>query len=256
MPSPFHQSITSQLNDRIITSRATLPANLRQQTRVLWEQKFNAFGGQWSGSTKEPDLGIQVRNTDNEMELKWVLEVGFSETYEHLKSDIQLWLEGSSQVSMVTIAWFCETPRYHCPLPIYDETGEELDPREVAGIPSDFRAIRAKDVILEGDYGPATYKGLKWVQRISEVWMETWVRDTDRRAVQRGNPIDLMQANQVQLEFGDFLPPGYPQVITIDLEEFRLTLQDCIRDMTTVRCRDAIEAYRKRHGEARDDYQP
>jgi hypothetical protein len=65
--------------------------------------------------------------------------------------------------------------------------------------------MREKDVILEGDYGPATYIGLKWVQQISEVWMETWVRDTDGRAVQRGNRIDLMQANQVELEFGDFL---------------------------------------------------
>jgi hypothetical protein len=202
----------------------------------------------------------QVRDADNEMELKWVLEVGFSETYEQLKSDAQLWLEGSSQVSMVTIAWFCETPRYRCPFPIYDETGEELDPREIAGMPSDFRDIRAKDVILEGDYGPATYVGLRWVGQISEVWMETWVRDTDTHgdAMQRGNRVDLMHANQVELEFGDFLPPGYPQTITINLEEFRLTLQDSIREITVVRCVHAIRDYMKRHGVIPDDrdYQP
>jgi hypothetical protein len=259
MPSPIHQSITSVLNDGIMTSRAPLPANLRQRTRILWEEKFVSFGGRWSGSEKEPDLGIEVLNADDEWELKWVCEVGFSETYEQLKSDVRLWLEGGSQVSMVTIVRFCETPRYRCPLPIYnDETGEELDPREAAEIPSDYRAIRAKDVILEGDYGPATYKGLTWVERISEVRMETWMRDADGRATQRGNPIDLMQADQLELEFGNFLPPGYPQSITIDLEEFRSCLQHSIRKMAVVRCAEAIKAYRKRHGEGQGDgdYQP
>ncbi|KAL7623144.1 hypothetical protein AAE478_006825 [Parahypoxylon ruwenzoriense] len=226
---------------------AILPTNLRRRTRILFEQEFRSFGGSWSGSEKKPDLGIQVRNADNEMELKWVLEVGFSETYELL---IRLWLQGSSQVSMVTIVKFCETPPYRSPLPIYNnETGEELDPRTAAGIPPDFRAIRTKDVILERQYGSATYKGFRWVEQISEVWMETWVPNEDGRAVQRGNPIDLMRADQVQLEFGDFFPPGYPQTITIDLEEFRSSLQDCIREMAVVRCQKTVNDYLKRHGE-------
>jgi hypothetical protein len=252
MASPIHQSIISQLNDEIITSRATLPAYLRPQTQVLWGQKFDAFEGQWSGSEKEPDLGIEVCNADNEIDLKWALEVGFSELYEQLKHEAQLWLEGSSQVSMVTIVQFCETPRYHCPLP------KELDPREVLGIPSDFKAIQQKDVILEEDYGPATYKGLRWVEQISEDWMETWVRDTHGKAIQRGNRIDLMHANQVELEF-NFLPPGYPQMIMIDLKKFRLTLQHAIRKMAASRCRNALYTYLKRHGETLSDdpdYQP
>jgi hypothetical protein len=259
MTSPIHQSIVSQLTHDFIMSTATLPANLRRQTRIFSGQRFNAFRDQWSGSRKEPDLGIEVRNTDNEMDLKWVLEVGFSETYEHLKNDMQLWLEGNSQISMVTVVRFCETPQYRCPLPIFDETGEESDPREAVGIPSDFTAIRKKDVILEGDYGPATYKGLRWTGQISEGWIETWGRNTDGRAVLLGKPIDLLQANQAQLEFGDFLPSGYLQTITIDLEQFRLALQDSIRENTVSRCRDALYAYLKRHGEAQvddPDYQP
>jgi hypothetical protein len=248
MASPIHQSIISQLNDEIITSRATLPAYLRQQTQVLWGQRLRSFRGQWSGSIKDPDLGIKVRNTDNEMQLKWVLEVGFSEIYKELKNDTQLWLEGSPQISMVTIVGICETPQYRCPLPIFDEAGEELDPREAAGIPSDFEAIRTKDVILEGDFGPATYKGLSWVGQISEVWIETWVRDMHGEVIQRGNRVDLLHASQVELEFGDFLPPSYPQTITIDLEEFRSTLQDSIRDMTVGRCQEALHSYLKRHG--------
>jgi hypothetical protein len=258
MASPIHQSIISHLNDEIITSRATLPAYLRQQTQVLWGQKFDAFEDQRSNSEKLPDLSIRVCNTDNEMELKWVLEVGDSETYEHLKNDIQLWLEGGS-VTQVTIVRFCETPRYCRPLPIYDETGEELDPRKVLGIPLDFKAIRQKDVTLEGDYGPASYKGLRWVEQISEVWMETWVRDIHDKAIQCSNRIDLLRANKVELEFGDFVPPGYPQTITINLEEFRLNLQRSIQEMAVARCRKALRDYLKRHGELLGedpDYQP
>ena len=116
MASPIHQSFVTQLTHDFITSIAMLPANLRQQSRIFLGQRFNAFRDQWSGSQKEPDLGIQVRNADNEMELKWVLEVDFSETYKELKNDVQLWLEGSSQISMVIIAQFCETLRYRCPL--------------------------------------------------------------------------------------------------------------------------------------------
>jgi hypothetical protein len=236
-----------------------LPANLRQQSRIFLGQRFNAFRDQWSSSQKEPDLGIQVRNADNEMELKWVLEVGFSETYEHLKDDAQLWLEGNPQISMVTIVGFCETPRYHSPLPIFDETGEELDPREVLGIPSDLTAIRTKDVILEGDCGPATYKGLRWAEQISEGWMETWVQDMHGEVIQRGNRVDLLHASQVKLEFGDFLPPGYLPTITVNLEEFRSTLRYTIQEMAAVRCRNALSAYLKRHGESQvhgPDYQP
>jgi hypothetical protein len=264
MTTPIHQSIISRLTRDFITSTATLPANLQEQTEVVWGQKFNAFRNQWSKSQKVPGLGIQVYNIDkNKMELKWVLEVGLSETYKELKNDTRLWLEGwlqgSSQISMVTIVRFCETPRYHRPLPIFDETGEELDPREAAGIPSDFTAICEEDVILEGDYGPATYKGLRWVGQISDVWMETWVRDTHGKAIQRGNRIDLMHTNQVKLEFGDFLPPGYPQMIMVGLEAFRSTLQRSIQDLTVSRCRGALHDYLERHGEAQDDdpdYQP
>jgi hypothetical protein len=259
MPSPIHQSIISRFNKQIILSTATLPDNLQEQIRVFSGQEFNFFGDQWSGSIKEPDLGIQVRNADNQMELKWVLEVGFSETYEELKNDVRLWLKGSSQVATVTIVVFRETQRYHCPLPIYDETGEESDPREVVGIPSDFRAIHEKDVILEGDFGPATYKGLRWTEQISEGWMETWVRDMHGEVIQSSNRVDLLHANQVELEFGDFLPPSYPQTITVNLEGFRLTLRDRIQEMATARCRRALHAYLKRHGESQvhdPDYRP
>jgi hypothetical protein len=260
MASPIHQSIITQLINDIILSTATLPANLRQQTQLFFGEKFYSFRDQWSGSVKVPDLGLTVCNADKKKtELKWILEVGFSEQYKQLKDDAQLWLS-SPQVSMVTIVGFCETPRYHCPLPICSETGEEeLDPREVPGIPSDITAICSEDVILEGDYGPATYKGLRWAEPISEAWMETWVRDMHGEVIQRGNRVDLLHADRVELEFGDLLPPSYQPTITVNLERFRSALPYSIQEMAASRCQDALYDYLKRHGELQvddPDYRP
>jgi hypothetical protein len=259
MASSIRQLIVTQLIDDIILSTVTLPANLGQQTQLFLGEKFKSFRDQWSGSRKVPDLGLKVRNADNEIELKWVLEVGFSEQYKQLKDEVQLWLDGNSQVSTVTIVGFRETPQYHYPLPIYDETGEESDPREVVGIPSDFQAIREKDIILEGDYGPATYKGLRWAEPISEAWMETWVRGMHGEVIQRGNRVDLLHADRVELEFGDFLPPSYQPTITVNLERFRSALPYSIQVMAASRCQDALYDYLKRHGELQaddPDYRP
>ncbi|KAL7621358.1 hypothetical protein AAE478_008679 [Parahypoxylon ruwenzoriense] len=249
VPNPIHQSITSILNEEIMMSKATVPVNLRQQTRLLFGQDFQSFRGRWSGSKKRPDLGLQVRNVNNVMELKWVLEVGFSETVKQLGNYIRLWLEGSSQVSMVTIVKFYETPSYRCPFPkdpIYNDNGEELDTLETLGIPPDTGDILGEDVVFEGEYGPATYKTLTWVGEISEIWMETWVPGADGKALQRGIAEDLIRADQIQLDFGDLLPHGYPQAITIDLGQFRSGLKDCIREMVVARCVEAVEDYKKR----------
>ena len=52
----------------------------------------------------------------------------------------------------------------------------------------------------------AAYKGLQWVGEITEANMGIWVHDADRKAVQRGNREDLLQAAQSQIFMGDFLP--------------------------------------------------
>ena len=85
--------------------------------------------------------------------LRWVLEAGFSESYDHLVDDARLWLEGRpDEISMVVLVNFVETPRYHCPV------SPDQDPEEL-GIPLDATKVDAANVILEGEYGPATYKG-------------------------------------------------------------------------------------------------
>jgi hypothetical protein len=111
----------------------------------------NEFGGQWEPSGKQHDLGMKVRDSAGDYTLKWVLKIGLSETYEKLKDDVRLWLEGSDEVSMVKLIKIHETPRYDCPIPI-DQDPEQL------GIPSNKQEIIQGDIILGGQLGPATYK--------------------------------------------------------------------------------------------------
>ncbi|KAE8446627.1 hypothetical protein EG329_011820 [Mollisiaceae sp. DMI_Dod_QoI] len=230
MASPLHQSITSILAEQFVESKATLSRDLKRQTYVSWETTNNEFGSEWAGSRKRPDFSIKVRDASGKLKLKWVVEAGLSETYSQL---------------------FCESPQYRCPIPTTQ------DPQEL-GISLDILAIKTEEVTMEGQLGPATYKGYKWVGKISEVFMEIWVQDASGKAVRQDNREDLLQAGQLQLSFGDILPPGYPQTITLDLDEFHNVLKEEIQELAAHRCREMVIEWVKRMGDRQSDrnYQP
>jgi hypothetical protein len=140
---------------------------------------------------------------------------------------------------------FVEVPGYRCPL-TKDQDPEELE------IPSDLQEILPEDIALDGEYGPATYKGLRWAGEITEANMETWVRSADGEAVKRGNRRNLMQGAHTQIDM-DFLPPGYPQTISLDLDRFRRLLRKKIQELAAERCKEAVIKYRKRMGEEPGD---
>jgi hypothetical protein len=156
----------------------------------------------------------------------------------------------ANRAKQVVLVKFVEVPEYRCPV------AKDQDPEEL-GIPLDQRAIRMEDVALDGEYGLAAYKGLRWVGEITEATMETWVR-VDGRAVKRGNRKDLLRAARAQISMGDFLPPDYPPTITLDLDRFRRLLKRKIQQLATERCREAVIQYRRRMGEKPGDreYQP
>jgi hypothetical protein len=146
----------------------------------------------------------------------------------------------------VILVKFVEDPKYSCPLT------KDQDPEEL-GIPLDLQAIRPRDMMLRGEYGPAYYKGLRWAGEITEATMETWVRDADGRAVKRGNRRNLLRGARAQISMGDFLPPSYPRTISLDLDRFRRLLRKKIQELATERCREAGVRYQKRMGEEPGD---
>ena len=87
MPTLLHQSICTILNHEFIRSVGQLPDHLQDKTEVISGQDFVGFIGAWRNSGKRPDFGVQVKDTNGNFELKWVLEVGFSEPYDDLQED-------------------------------------------------------------------------------------------------------------------------------------------------------------------------
>ena len=146
----------------------------------------------------------------------------------------------ANRVKKVVLVKFVEVPAYCCPV------AKDQDPEEL-GILLDKRAIRMDDVTLDGEFGPATYKGLKWAGELTEAAMETWVW-TDRRAVKVGYRKDLLRAAQAQIFMGDFLLPGYPRTISLDLDRFHRLLRKKIQELAADRCAKYVKSYKERMG--------
>ena len=246
MPTPLHESIGSVLAQQFSLHIADL-----EGIDLVLGEDFKTFGGSWEDSEKRPDLGVEAVNANGVSEIKWVLETGFTETYEELVEDARLWLEGCPEVSTVVLVKFHETPEYRCPVG-FDESPEDL------GIPSDVRAILRQDVVLNGEYGPAYYKDIEWVGQISEAFMEIWVRNNaDGRAVKRGNRRNLFQATGIRVPLGDFMPPGSPQTIALNLNQFRSMFKRKIQKLAVNRCADWVKEYKRIYmGGGDRDYQP
>ena len=148
-----------------------LPSPVQDRMNIATNQHFRGFAGRYSGSLKTPDLAIQFENDAGVPKIKFILEVGFSETSQDLVEDARLWLEGKDEVSLVVLVKFTEIPSYQCPARNLDD--EKLEQLEF----SESADIRVMVFNSEREYGPITYKGLQWVGRISEAFMELWRRN-------------------------------------------------------------------------------
>jgi hypothetical protein len=215
---------------------------------MTFSEKFVCFGGRWAGSSKVPSLAVRVRNFD----WKWILEVGFSESYEKLCEDAKLWLEGNPKVSTVCLVSFTEDPLYQCPISFDDDLGQ---------IPSEPIEVHADDTTLQGEHGPVFYKGHRWVGQIS-AFIEIWSRDEDGIARKSGYRRNLLLPNnpQIQIQLGDFLdiPPSHNGTVHFDMEDFRSILPREIKALAAHKCREMLcnRINRMGEGPANQEYQP
>ena len=182
MPSPVHHATVRMIARGFELAIADLSRPIRTRIDIAMSQNFHGFRGEFSGSSKTPDLAVQFKNDTGGREIKFILEVGFSETYEELVKDAQLWLEGKPEVSVVWIVKFEESPRYQCPTrDLDDQAFEQL------GFPK-LEEIHDQDFTSMGRYGPVIYNGLTWVAPISTAFLEVWKRDsTTGAAIQDGS---------------------------------------------------------------------
>lgn len=246
MPSLVPESVIEFVRDHLIRVVSSIHEPLRSKIDLGINRQISNFVDEYEVSSKIPDLAISVKNTNRIKEIKWILQVGFSETCQALQQDMRLWLNGLPTCRMAVLINVTESPKYKCPLDV------DLDNHQIC-IPQRQKEIREEDFSLQGKYGPVEYKGYQWAGRISEVTMETWVRNPVTDKLERkGGLVQILPSTDAspQLRLGDFLDvgPTDPQTTSFDWDMLRENLKDEIRSLAVDRCRSWLVDTRKRAG--------
>jgi hypothetical protein len=191
-----------------------------------------------------------VENNQGEIEIKWVLEIGFAESYDKLVDDVTLWLGGRSDVSVAVLVKFEEDPPYRCPVSPTDE-----DDLASLKIPLVTKEMKISDFVCE-EFGPVTYREKTWVGRISAVYMEVWKRGPNGPERQ-GDRVDLTRPDgpPIQIQLGDFLPipQGHDGMVSLELKDFHKHLRIAMKRLAFSRCSSMVKELRKRLGERSSD---
>jgi hypothetical protein len=182
MPGALHEDVVSTFIQGFGSACAGLPSDIHSKIHINTGLDFDGFEGRYAGSEKIADVGIQVCNINDKPEMRLVVEVGFSETYEDMVRDARLWLEGTSTVSTAVLVQLRESPKYACPT-------SNLDPDQF-----DYPSVTVMEDYLFGPdyagqvYGPVVFSAFTWFGRLSSASVETWRRDpTSGLAVLDGN---------------------------------------------------------------------
>lgn len=163
MPSPIHDAVQvffqRRLKQLIIERRISYADSTRFELQTGTD--VGRFTGDRAGSRKQPDVAVMAAGDDDEDDLNSdfplvAVEVGFSEGYEALKNDMELWLVGSEgKVRVVVLISLLETPHYQAHQfltddddPSADHPGENHSP--VVAPPAPYGAYLHNDLILVG----------------------------------------------------------------------------------------------------------
>lgn len=172
-PGPLHEKVVEHCLIEAIALRSALPKEHRSRISVQPSTIFKGFNGAYSGSRKTPDLVIRAKDSNNnKMVPRVVFEIGTSESYNHLKQNASLWLEGMPGVRECILIKIYETPQYRSP------SVDNIDfpaPNQI-----DESAFKS-----ESEFGPVVYKDLHWTGKISTAFFETWTLDPLTRLATR-----------------------------------------------------------------------
>jgi len=75
------------MSDGFLFAQRSLPLSIKTRISVVANQKFKIFEGTYHSSEKVPDLAVKITNDEGVTDVKFVLEVGLSESYEKLVAD-------------------------------------------------------------------------------------------------------------------------------------------------------------------------
>jgi len=111
-----HEKCVAIIAEGLFNIRGKIPERISDRIYFLGNQDFNGFEHHYHGSEKTPDMAWEVTDNDGDHQLKFVAEVGFSESYEELVEDARMWLEGLASVVVVMLVKIQEHPPYRCPI--------------------------------------------------------------------------------------------------------------------------------------------
>lgn len=182
-PSPFHKSISGMFYRALMLACSFLPVSVELRINYEADETVEDFIGDYFGSRQAPNFAVQIRDDLGINHVKLVLEVGFGITYEELAHEATKWLEGKPDVSVVVLIMLEETK------------AAEKDPMAALNLNEDkyecldnvkLDNLNSAAIDLVEDFGPARFKGIEWVGKISTTFMEVWKKDNTGSPVQDG----------------------------------------------------------------------
>ncbi|KAK9317036.1 hypothetical protein V1522DRAFT_399213 [Lipomyces starkeyi] len=224
IPTYLHGHISAVLqNELCYAVREVLQCHGRQQLAAnvmpSGESTERTKWGQHRVS-KTPDGGI-VYEIEEDSTLTVVIETGVSETYEKLKEDVTVWLEGTECRTCILVC-LTETPKYRSPKPGAIQFSDS-DFRMSVGTFS--RASR------HGPFGPYVHKGHTWFHVLESAFAEVYKRDDfsgkissqKYQLVRDGNYVIGEDEVDLDLIVGDFIPTDESAVADIRLIPVQLS---------------------------------
>ncbi|KAG0638991.1 hypothetical protein HOY80DRAFT_922168 [Tuber brumale] len=251
MSSPIHEKVVSTVSEGFNLARTSLPDSLRRKIDIVGNQQYTGFRGAYDGSEKTPHTAVEITNAAGVVEVKFVLEVGFTETYDNLVQDAKKWIEGREAACVVMIVKMEENPVYKCPTRTFSN-----DEFSQLGFPPKLE-IDERTFTLEGPYGPAYYKGLRWVGGVTG-FMEIWRRDPVTKLATlmlpgRINLLNMANTRYTHFRLQDFMDISVDNDhIPINWADYISTLGRYIKQVAADRCRRAIRD-REAQAEVLDD---
>ena len=154
-PNSIHGKPISTISEGFDAACLSLPPSIQDRVSIFRNHRYIIFKGIYTGSERVPDLALDIENDMGVSEVKFVAEVGFSETYEGLIQNVKLWLEGKKTVSLVMLVKLKEDPCYRCPM-------QNLTESEFAELEfPPMKEIGYQPFTVSGSYRPAEYKGFE-----------------------------------------------------------------------------------------------
>lgn len=185
MPSPIHDAVQvffqRRLKQLLIERRISYADSTRFELQTGTD--VGRFTGDRAGSRKQPDVAVIAAGDDDEEDLNSdfplvAVEVGFSEGYEALRNDMELWLVGSEgKVRVVVLISLLETPHYqaHHFLTDDDDQGAET-PSETTPSGAFSSVVVPVVATPPAPYGPYLHNDLILVGKITG-FLELWRLD-------------------------------------------------------------------------------